>query len=57
MPICGFNQKMIEGLHGLQNGLVEHGIIERSKKKNQTHEETLKKNLMIWLAFKKKCIG
>ena len=53
MPFCGFNQKMGEGLHGLQNGLVEHGIIDRSKKKNQTHEETLKKELDDMARFQK----
>jgi hypothetical protein len=45
MPWCGFNQKMEQGLSGLQTGLVEHGIIDRSKKKSQTHEETLQKEL------------
>ncbi|MEK6835455.1 MAG: hypothetical protein AABX55_00325 [Nanoarchaeota archaeon] len=41
MPICGFNQKMLEGLIQFHEGLVEHGLIERSKKKNQTIDETL----------------
>ncbi len=45
MPWCGFNQKMEQGLSKLQAGLVEHGIIDRSKKKNQTYEETLQKEL------------
>ena len=45
MPMCGFNQKMIEGLEGFHNGLIEHGIIDRSKKKNQTTDQTIKKEL------------
>jgi hypothetical protein len=45
MPMCGFNQKMIKGLTGFQNGLVEHGIIARSKKKQQSYDETVKKEL------------
>lgn len=53
MPFCGFNQKMIDGLQGLQAGLVEHGIIDRSKKKNQTHELTLKKELNDMVRFQR----
>lgn len=45
MPICGFNQKMIDGLHGFQSGLVEHGIIKRSKNKKQSFEETIQREL------------
>ena len=41
MPLCGFNQKMLEGLAAFHEGLVEHGLIERSKKKNQTTEQTI----------------
>ena len=53
MPFCGFNQKMIEGLSELGAGLVEHGIIERSKKKNKAHEEILKKELEDMSRFMK----
>lgn len=53
MPWCGFNQKMEQGLLGLQAGLVEHGIIDRSKKKSQTHEETLQKELSDMSRFMK----
>ena len=45
MPFCGFNKKMIEGLDDFHEGLVEHGIIDRSKKKNQTTDQTIKKEL------------
>ena len=57
MPVCGFNDKMIEGLNGLQSGLVEHGIIHRSKKKSQTHQETLKKELDDMARFQKELHG
>lgn len=53
MPICGFNQKMIDGLDGFQAGLVEHGIIDRSKKKNQTFEQTIAKELDDMARFQK----
>ncbi len=46
MPMCGFNQKMLKGLIAFHEGLVEHGIIERSKEKNQTFDETLGKELL-----------
>jgi hypothetical protein len=45
MPFCGFNQKMIDGLEGFHKGLVEHGILDRSKKKEQTTEQTINKEL------------
>ena len=42
MPFCGFNQEMLEGMEKFHKGLVEHGILERSKKKMQTYEQTIK---------------
>ena len=45
MPLCGFNEKMLNGLKEFHLGLVEYGIIERSEKKNQTVQETIKKEL------------
>jgi len=42
MPLCGFNQEMLEGMDKFHKGLVEHGIIDRSKKKSQTTEQTIK---------------
>jgi len=53
MPICGFNQKMIDGLDGFQKGLVEHGIIDRSKKKKQTFEKTMDVELSDMSRFMK----
>jgi hypothetical protein len=41
MPICGFNQKMLDGLAKFHEGLVEHGLIERSRKRGLTKERTL----------------
>ena len=57
MPLCGFNQKMLQGISGLQEGLVEHGIITRSKKKSQTHEQTLQKELEDMSRFMKEIHG
>jgi hypothetical protein len=45
MPICGFNQKMLNGLRDLHEGLVEHGIIERSTIREQSVNETLQREL------------
>jgi len=39
MPICGFNEKMLGGIKDLHEGLVDHGIIDRSKLKNKTTDE------------------
>jgi len=41
MPLCGFNEKMLEGLKMFGEGLVEHGLIERSRVKSQSSVETL----------------
>lgn len=46
MPLCGFNQKMLEGLKEFHKGLVEHGIIERSKKKDQSLEKIIKDEII-----------
>ncbi len=39
------NEKILKGLRGFHKGLVEHGIIFRSKIKNQTFQETIEKEL------------
>ena len=36
--MCGFNQKMLNGLKEFNEGLFEHGIIERAKRKNSSVE-------------------
>jgi len=43
--ILKLNERMLKGLKGFHKGLVEHGIILRSKTKNQTFQETMKKEL------------
>ncbi len=53
MPFCGFNQKMLQGMSGFHSGLVEHGIMDRSEKKKQPFEETLKKELSDMARFQK----
>jgi len=45
MPLCGFNQKMLEGLVAFHEGLVEHGLIDRAQKKGQSVEQTLEAEL------------
>ena len=45
MPMCGFSQKMLEGLASFQEGLVEHGLFERSRTTGQTYEERLNEEL------------
>lgn len=45
MPVCGFDKNMLDGLKLFHKGLIEHGIIERSKKKNQMTTETIDKEL------------
>lgn len=41
MPLCGFNKKMLDGLRAFNEGLVEHGLIERSERKKQSIDDTL----------------
>ena len=53
MPMCGFNKQMLEGIKLLHTGLIEHGIIERSKKKNQTTGETMNKEIEDMGRFQK----
>ena len=47
------NKRMLNGLKGFHKGLVEHGIILRSKIKNQTFQETIKKELEDMDRFQK----
>ena len=53
MPMCGFNKEMLEGIKLLHTGLIEHGIIERSKKKNQMTGETINKEIEDMGRFQK----
>lgn len=45
MPFCGFNQQMLEGLTAFHKGLVEHGLVERSKTRDQSVDKTLEREL------------
>ncbi len=45
MPLCGFNQKMLEGLTALTEGLVEHGLIFRCEKNGETIEHGIKREI------------
>jgi len=53
MPFCGFNEDMLKGLRLFHRGLVEHGIIERSKKKGQSIETTIQNELNDMQRFQK----
>lgn len=45
MPMCGFNQEMIEGLTAFHEGLVEYGLIKRAESKGVSIDEVLQKEL------------
>ncbi len=45
MPMCGFNQKMLEGLTAFNEGLIEHGLIDRSKKNGETLDQAVKREI------------
>lgn len=45
MAICGFNQKMLEGLTGLTEGLVEHGLEYRCKQNNESIDQGIKREI------------
>jgi len=45
MPLCGFNENMLNGLEGFHKGLVEHGIIDRSKLKDKTANEIIENEI------------
>ena len=45
MPLCGFNQKMLGGLLAFNEGLVEHGLLVRSKNKQQSINSALNAEL------------
>lgn len=45
MPICGFNEKMLKGLTAFNEGLVEHGLIHRTKKNGETIDQGIKREI------------
>lgn len=45
MPLCGFNEKMLNGLAAFNEGLVEHGLEFRSEKNNETVNQGIKREI------------
>lgn len=45
MALCGFNEKMLEGLVAFTEGLVEHGLIHRSEKNGETVDQAIKREI------------
>jgi len=45
MPLCGFNEKMLEGLSAFNEGLVEHGLKYRSELNNETIDQAIKREI------------
>jgi len=45
MPICGFNEKMLNGLTAFNEGLVEHGLLHRSKQNGESIEMGIKREI------------
>lgn len=45
MPLCGFNQKMLNGLKEFNEGLIEYGLIERSNINNETIDQAIKREI------------
>ena len=45
MPLCGFNQKMLEGLTAFSEGLAEHGLLHRSAINGETLDQAIKREI------------
>lgn len=45
MPICGFNEKMLNALTAFSEGLVEHGLKFRSEKNGETIDQAIKREI------------
>jgi len=45
MPLCGFNQKMFEGLTAFHEGLVEHGLVDRSRIRGESINQTIEREI------------
>lgn len=45
MPLCGFNEKMLKGLSAFNEGLVEHGLMYRSEKNDETIDQAIKREI------------
>lgn len=42
---CGFNEKMFQGLNEFNEGLVEHGLMFKSVKNNESIEQTIRREI------------
>lgn len=51
MPMCGFNQKMLDGVKDFHEGLVDHGITDRAKLKDKTADEIIENEIRDMDAF------
>ncbi|MHA1381116.1 MAG: hypothetical protein ACTSRG_22340 [Candidatus Helarchaeota archaeon] len=51
MPLCGFNEKMLNGLKTFNEGLIEHGLIYRSHKNNETIEQAIQREISDMTRF------
>ena len=45
MPLCGFNEKMLEGNNNFNEGLVEHGLVYRGKLNEETLEQGIRREI------------
>ena len=45
MPLCGFNDKMLEGLAKFNEGLVEYGLQHRSELNGETIDQAIKREI------------
>lgn len=45
MPLCGFNQKMLDGLKSFNEGLVEYGLEHRSQLNGETIDQAIRREL------------
>lgn len=42
---CGFNEKMLKGLNEFNEGLVEHGLMLKSGKNNESIEQAIRREI------------
>lgn len=45
MALCGFNEKMLNGITAFNEGLVEHGLNYRSEKNGETIDQAIKREI------------
>jgi hypothetical protein len=42
---CGFNEKMLKGLNEFNEGLIEHGLLFKSKQNNESIEQAIRREI------------